>query len=187
MIRRPPRSTLFPYTTLFRSESQEGEFILDDLADQLFRSPEGITTVPAKSLSGQHSIKAEIDTDSEIIESNEGNNILEKEVIFGGLTDLKVVDLYNQNGNLMIKIGNVGTGETSKGIGRLNYDVDGVSRGSFILGNLSDQSFLSPGGETIIQAAALSGGHNIRAEIDSRNEIVESNENNNILGKSIDF
>src|SRR3712207_7868113 len=25
MIRRPPRSTLFPYTTLFRSAQQEGE------------------------------------------------------------------------------------------------------------------------------------------------------------------
>src|SRR2546426_11930373 len=25
MIRRPPRSTLFPYTTLFRSEGQEAE------------------------------------------------------------------------------------------------------------------------------------------------------------------
>src|SRR3712207_7337727 len=27
MIRRPPRSTLFPYTTLFRSESNEGATI----------------------------------------------------------------------------------------------------------------------------------------------------------------
>src|SRR2546430_11196020 len=27
MIRRPPRSTLFPYTTLFRSEFQRGEII----------------------------------------------------------------------------------------------------------------------------------------------------------------
>src|SRR5690242_20889206 len=26
MIRRPPRSTLFPYTTLFRSELVEGDF-----------------------------------------------------------------------------------------------------------------------------------------------------------------
>src|SRR5256885_11377476 len=26
MIRRPPRSTLFPYTTLFRSESREKDF-----------------------------------------------------------------------------------------------------------------------------------------------------------------
>src|SRR3712207_8725815 len=32
MIRRPPRSTLFPYTTLFRSDYSSGEFdeILDD-------------------------------------------------------------------------------------------------------------------------------------------------------------
>src|SRR5256885_10729265 len=28
MIRRPPRSTLFPYTTLFRSKVQPGGFIL---------------------------------------------------------------------------------------------------------------------------------------------------------------
>src|SRR2546422_2255846 len=33
MIRRPPRSTLFPYTTLFRSE-------FEDLARRFFRSPE---------------------------------------------------------------------------------------------------------------------------------------------------
>src|SRR2546429_7241987 len=26
MIRRPPRSTLFPYTTLFRSKKQQGSF-----------------------------------------------------------------------------------------------------------------------------------------------------------------
>src|SRR5437867_10634917 len=28
MIRRPPRSTLFPYTTLFRSQGREGPFAL---------------------------------------------------------------------------------------------------------------------------------------------------------------
>src|SRR5437667_6702016 len=28
MIRRPPRSTLFPYTTLFRSEARTQEFVL---------------------------------------------------------------------------------------------------------------------------------------------------------------
>src|SRR3712207_7093373 len=36
MIRRPPRSTLFPYTTLFRSD--EGEILLDGTA-VTFRSP----------------------------------------------------------------------------------------------------------------------------------------------------
>src|SRR3712207_7871018 len=30
MIRRPPRSTLFPYTTLFRSEDPELERLLED-------------------------------------------------------------------------------------------------------------------------------------------------------------
>src|SRR5450631_4723120 len=29
MIRRPPRSTLFPYTTLFRSPADRGEFARD--------------------------------------------------------------------------------------------------------------------------------------------------------------
>src|SRR3712207_8614681 len=28
MIRRPPRSTLFPYTTLFRSNFAQGEFVM---------------------------------------------------------------------------------------------------------------------------------------------------------------
>src|SRR5260221_8624815 len=31
MIRRPPRSTLFPYTTLFRSKKQYGDFLIEDL------------------------------------------------------------------------------------------------------------------------------------------------------------
>src|SRR2546430_17687350 len=41
MIRRPPRSTLFPYTTLFRSrlETEKGERI--DLKSRLLRQPYG--------------------------------------------------------------------------------------------------------------------------------------------------
>src|SRR5256885_12782814 len=37
MIRRPPRSTLFPYTTLFRSTLLEGEHVSTDLAVQAGR------------------------------------------------------------------------------------------------------------------------------------------------------
>src|SRR5690349_23908755 len=33
MIRRPPRSTLFPYTTLFRSRNLEGDFTLVRIGD----------------------------------------------------------------------------------------------------------------------------------------------------------
>src|SRR2546430_8115517 len=35
MIRRPPRSTLFPYTTLFRSEFRKGIERLLDLANEV--------------------------------------------------------------------------------------------------------------------------------------------------------
>src|SRR5438105_7304215 len=38
MIRRPPRSTLFPYTTLFRSASAEGSDLLCE-TDQRHRHP----------------------------------------------------------------------------------------------------------------------------------------------------
>src|SRR5260370_14292412 len=35
MIRRPPRSTLFPYTTLFRSGHQAGDLLLCEVAQRL--------------------------------------------------------------------------------------------------------------------------------------------------------
>src|SRR2546428_8243702 len=38
MIRRPPRSTLFPYTTLFRSRDADGDFWYQGSADDLFKS-----------------------------------------------------------------------------------------------------------------------------------------------------
>src|SRR2546421_3052171 len=45
MIRRPPRSTLFPYTTLFRSAADQGRFVegrrLDDNAHILLRYESG--------------------------------------------------------------------------------------------------------------------------------------------------
>src|SRR2546425_8793780 len=37
MIRRPPRSTLFPYTTLFRSRTEERSFGTMPAADRKFR------------------------------------------------------------------------------------------------------------------------------------------------------
>src|SRR3712207_8778130 len=40
MIRRPPRSTLFPYTTLFRSERAEAEDVGDERAPLEGADPE---------------------------------------------------------------------------------------------------------------------------------------------------
>src|SRR5256885_10987435 len=42
MIRRPPRSTLFPYTTLFRSEADVAYSIRGALAEEIRRTP-GLT------------------------------------------------------------------------------------------------------------------------------------------------
>src|SRR3712207_8987675 len=39
MIRRPPRSTLFPYTTLFRSQAGEGGDPDDEAEEELTREP----------------------------------------------------------------------------------------------------------------------------------------------------
>src|SRR3712207_7585147 len=38
MIRRPPRSTLFPYTTLFRSMVEPGNSIVGKMLERLFAS-----------------------------------------------------------------------------------------------------------------------------------------------------
>src|SRR3712207_9245049 len=66
MIRRPPRSTLFPYTTLFRSEPDEegrgpGQVTLkaaaEDVAQALKRAPEAaevlLTAAELERLQGQ--------------------------------------------------------------------------------------------------------------------------------------
>src|SRR3712207_7871473 len=56
MIRRPPRSTLFPYTTLFRSR---GELTMDDYAGTTISltNPGGIGTVHSipRLMAGQRS------------------------------------------------------------------------------------------------------------------------------------
>src|SRR3712207_7233165 len=46
MIRRPPRSTLFPYTTLFRSKKPKGGLRLDTGADLLKGGEHGPSVVP---------------------------------------------------------------------------------------------------------------------------------------------
>src|SRR3712207_7429277 len=46
MIRRPPRSTLFPYTTLFRSTAVRSSVAIDDPTNGLRSYPEALLESP---------------------------------------------------------------------------------------------------------------------------------------------
>src|SRR2546430_11285413 len=52
MIRRPPRSTLFPYTTLFRSKNNIDKYVLKSLNNSVFK------LFPI--LAGQNNLKTEL-------------------------------------------------------------------------------------------------------------------------------
>src|SRR5438034_2484966 len=65
MIRRPPRSTLFPYTTLFRSdagdrgaaEQRAVQFVVEpvvDVASHAAAFPEAAVRHPLRSLAAEH-------------------------------------------------------------------------------------------------------------------------------------
>src|SRR3712207_8822843 len=54
MIRRPPRSTLFPYTTLFRSSSGAWETNLKELQSQLPIGPYRYAAKIREKLAGPH-------------------------------------------------------------------------------------------------------------------------------------
>src|SRR5258708_21776740 len=55
MIRRPPRSTLFPYTTLFRSDVVAGRLFAVDVLARLAR-PDGRERVPVIGRRHRHRI-----------------------------------------------------------------------------------------------------------------------------------
>src|SRR2546427_9541876 len=51
MIRRPPRSTLFPYTTLFRSAAEQSRVLLEN-SDDFIEPPVNRTSLPIGSVLG---------------------------------------------------------------------------------------------------------------------------------------
>src|SRR5689334_23807243 len=53
MLRRPPRSTLFPYTTLFRSDVVQLRHLLADLLDEL-----GVVGDHGRGLARRHLVEA---------------------------------------------------------------------------------------------------------------------------------
>src|SRR5688572_32487075 len=65
MIRRPPRSTLFPYTTLFRSNCEEGfKYRLGDAANHYVGQGEVLVT-PLQMRSEEHT--SELQSQSNLV------------------------------------------------------------------------------------------------------------------------
>src|SRR2546427_3887182 len=68
MIRRPPRSTLFPYTTLFRSqEIVEPELLLTDLALKLRGAVRVHGLLGARSVSRSEEHTSELQSQSNLV------------------------------------------------------------------------------------------------------------------------
>src|SRR3712207_9241745 len=69
MIRRPPRSTLFPYTTLFRSTQQAGPVIRTPIFLVLFLAP---VFVPLNLLTGWIETVARLNPFTAILDAARG-------------------------------------------------------------------------------------------------------------------
>src|SRR5438034_8029519 len=66
MLRRPPRSTLFPYTTLFRSDSRRGRAARRlRLPDQAVRPRRAAREDPARARSEEHT--SELQSHSDLV------------------------------------------------------------------------------------------------------------------------
>src|SRR5258706_15073605 len=84
MIRRPPRSTLFPYTTLFRSAG-EG---IDTIQSSIDWSLTGTPDVENLTGTGTANISLEGNWGDNVIRGNDGNNYINpragNDTIYGG-------------------------------------------------------------------------------------------------------
>src|SRR5687767_7777789 len=65
MIRRPPRSTLFPYTTLFRSPQDHDAFVLPDISQEVHRIDHDEEMTPEEKLAARAEINREYAAKSE--------------------------------------------------------------------------------------------------------------------------
>ena len=91
MIQQPPRSTLFPYTTLFRSLSSDATFDAGDVPLGLHAVPilaPGATSasgnvsvlIPAATVPGSYFVIAVADDGSAVAETIETNNTRSKAI-----------------------------------------------------------------------------------------------------------
>ena len=101
--------------------------------------------------------------------------------------DLTILDIYDDNGKLSVKIGNIGTATAPDNTGSLYIWIDEKLKWTYRLSTLYDKYYLVLGGMTLVQPEILSGQHTIKAFIDPDNVVVELDENNNVLEKTLSF
>ncbi|OGZ43935.1 MAG: hypothetical protein A3J55_00690 [Candidatus Ryanbacteria bacterium RIFCSPHIGHO2_02_FULL_45_17b] len=103
------------------------------------------------------------------------------------LPDLTVSDIYNDGGKLSIKVQNIGVADAPIDTGHLYIWIDDQLKWTYSVSTWSTKDYRLAGGVTIVQPQILSGSHNIKATIDPNGVISESNENNNMLEKTVTF
>src|SRR3712207_8544373 len=74
MIRRPPRSTLFPYTTLFRSERLGPQLpMIRDWTERNFEFAGYVTGFDPRTLGDRDQLRADLDRKSTRLNSSHAN------------------------------------------------------------------------------------------------------------------
>lgn len=102
-------------------------------------------------------------------------------------SDLTVSDIYNDMGKLSIKVQNIGVADAPVDTGHLFIWIDDQLKWTYSVSTWSNKDYRLVGGTTVVQPQVLTGSHKIKATIDARGLVVESNENNNTLEKIVAF
>ncbi len=140
---------------------------------------------------GPHTFRIEVDTDGDVLESNENNNAFETTLSWYGGPDLVITDITLdpavptiKNGTLTAKVKNQGDQGTGVLVNiNLKMFLDGkeCDTGLIVAG-------LGKGSTTTEDTSACNpktpGPHVIRFEVDTEGDVPESNEANNALEKT---
>lgn len=99
------------------------------------------------------------------------------------LPDLLVQDIStSSSGALSVQSGNKGKVDVTAGTAGHTYIyIDGTLKWTYSWTTLSDQTFLTAGGSATIQPQTLTDTHTVKACVDAKNIVTESNEDNNCL------
>ncbi len=141
---------------------------------------------------GPHLIKFVVDSDGDVEESNENDNVLEKTLVWAGGPDLVISDITIDpaspnagNGKITAKIKNVGNADAGGLDTQINVRM-------YLDGEECDTGFLFAGlgqGDEATEDTTdcnpdTPGPHTVKFEVDWENDVYEADESNNTLEKT---